>query len=216
MTPSYSLMLTFLIAMVGTSFAQQQAVVKLPPVAFTSDKPLFQAMQERKTTREFRPDSLSAQDVSNLLWSAIGVNRHETGHRTVPSALNKQSIEVYIVDKNGISLYDPLEHRLLGVRTGDHRAATGSQEFVGKAPLTILYVSDYRKMDFTGDDSRKLWMASVEAGHSSQNVYLYGAAAGLGVVVRASIDREALGTLLRLPEGKHVILAQTVGHPVHD
>jgi len=206
-------MICLLLPIFGTVFAQERTSLKLPPVSFKPDKPLMKALADRKSSREFRNDTLTLQDLSNLLWCANGVNRPESKHRTVPSAMNKQDIEVYAFLHNGIYLYDAFKHELQLVREGDCRSSTGSQEFVGKAPLDLVYVSDYGKMDFTQDESRKLWMASVEAGHCSQNVYLYGAVANLGVVVRASIDTAALATLLNLDSHKHVIIAQTVGYP---
>ena len=214
MTTSCSVIICLLLPILGTVLAQERTTVKLPSVSMKSDKPFMKALAERKSSREFRNDTLSLQDLSNLLWCANGVNRPESKHRTVPSAMNKQDIEVYAFLHDGIYLYDPFKHELQKVRDGDYRSSTGSQDFVAKAPLDLVYVSDYDKMDFTKDESRKLWMASVEAGHCSQNVYLYGAAANLGVVVRASIDTASIATLLNLGPHKHVIIAQTVGYPL--
>ncbi len=211
---SISVMITLSLLTLDATFAQDSLIVKLPPVSMTHDKPFMQALRERKSTREFRSEKLSIQDLSNLLWCANGVNRPDTKHRTVPTAMNKQDIDVYVVSQEGIYRYDPFGNALWLIRAGDFRAATGSQDFVAKAPVNLVYVSDYTKMNFTAEESGKLWMASIEAGHCSQNVYLYGAVAGLGVVVRASIDRERIATVLGLGPEQHVVLAQTVGNPL--
>jgi hypothetical protein len=35
--------------------------------------------------------------LANLLWAAFGINRPESGHRTAPSAMNRQEIDVYVI-----------------------------------------------------------------------------------------------------------------------
>lgn len=47
----------------------------------------------------------------------------------------------------------------------------------------------------------------------AQNVYLFCASEGLGVVVRGSINRTGLAKTLKLRPGQKIILAQTVGYP---
>ncbi len=208
-----TLSLSFLVlAAAGSMVAQELSTIKLPPPYLAGDKPFMQTLQQRQSSRDFSTAKLTRQDLANVLWCAYGVNRPDTKHRTAPSAMNSQDIEVYAFLDDGVYLYDPWKHELHLVVAGDHRAATGSQEIVARAPLNLVYVSDFAKLKFGRDDSGKMWMASVGAGHCSQNVYLYGAAAGLSVVVRASFDQDAIAKLLILGPEKHVILAETVGH----
>ena len=208
-----TLSFSFLVlAAAGSMVAQDLSTVKLPPPYLANDKPFMQTLQQRRSSRDFSTEKLSRQDLANVLWCAYGVNRPDTKHRTAPSAMNSQDIEVYAFLDDGIYLYDPWKHELHMVVAGDHRGATGSQEFVARAPLNLVYVSDFSRMKFGRDDSSKMWMASVGAGHCSQNVYLYGSAAGLNVVVRASFEQTAIAKLLSLGPVQHVLLAETVGH----
>jgi len=55
--------------------------------------------------------------------------------------------------------------------------------------------------------------AHVAAGAMAQNVYLYTASSGLGAVLRAWIDREAIADALGLTHDQQVLLSQTVGYP---
>jgi len=55
--------------------------------------------------------------------------------------------------------------------------------------------------------------ASAAAGAIAQNVYLYCASAGLATVIRAWIDRAAIGDALGLEHDQQVLLSQTVGYP---
>jgi SagB-type dehydrogenase family enzyme len=173
--------------------------------------PLMQALRERRTIRELSPRPLPAQVLSDLLWAAAGVNRPACGKRTAPSARDWREIDVYIAIGGGTYRYDPDSHGLLPVLGKDIRARTGTQEFVAEAPLNLLYVADRDRMG-DADDARKDLYAATDTGFIAQNVYLYCASAGLASVVRGSVDREALASLLGLRASQRIVLAQSVGY----
>lgn len=54
----------------------------------------MQALQDRRTAREFSDRKLPLPVLSSLLWAAFGVNRQKTGGRTAPSAHEWHEIEV--------------------------------------------------------------------------------------------------------------------------
>jgi SagB-type dehydrogenase family enzyme len=205
-------LIPFIMLVGGLATAQDLSAIKLLTPSLQNDKPLMQAMQERKSSREFDVKELSMQDLSNVLWCANGVNRPD-GHRTAPSAMNKQDIDVYAFLKDGVYLYDAAAHELKPVAAGDHRKDAGMQEFVATAPLNLLFVSDLAKFDMAKQPEDKIWMAGLDAGHCSQNVYLYCAAANLVAVTRMSVDKPKLAELLKLRPEQTVVLAETVGHP---
>ena len=61
--------------------------------------------------------------------------------------------------------------------------------------------------------ARREAYAHAAVGAMAQNVYLYCASAGLGTVIRAWIDTQALARALGLGADQQVVLAQTVGMP---
>jgi SagB-type dehydrogenase family enzyme len=197
----------------GIMHAQNLKTIKLPAPALKNDKPFMQTVKDRKSSREFSEKELSLQDLSNLLWCANGVNRPEGGKRTSPSAMNKQDVDIYAVLKEGIYLYEANKHELLPVVSGDYRKDTGMQPYVGTAPLNLVYVSDLSKFEFLKKREEQVMTAAIDAGHCSQNVYLYGAAANLAVVVRTSIDKTKMAEILKLRPQQLVIMSQTVGYP---
>lgn len=203
--------LPFLFLCAGV-IAQELKPISLPSPDTSGGIPLMQALKERQSTREYLTDSIPVPVLSNLLWAGCGVNRAEEGKRTAPSARNWQEIEIYMVTGQGVSLYNPIGHTLTPVLEGDHRAATGMQEFVSVAPLNLLFVADYTKMGDAPDDQKSFYSAA-DAAFISQNIYLFCASEGLGTVVRGSVDREAISKLLKLRPEQHVVLAQTVGYP---
>ena len=91
--------------------AQEPQTVPLPKPQITGGKPLMEALNERMTRREFGPERLPQQVLSNLLWAAFGINRPD-GRRTAPSASNMQEIELYAVMADGVYLYDAKAHAL--------------------------------------------------------------------------------------------------------
>ncbi len=168
----------------------------------------MEALSNRATNRSLDPArSLSDQQLSNLLWAAWGINRPD-GKRTAASAMNRQEIDLYLIGRQACYLYDATEHSLKLVAEGDHRSKVSSQDFVESGDWIIIFAADYDKM-FRGDDA----IASVDAGLIAQNIYLYGASEGLGVVVHASIDRDAISKVLKLRPSQHIMIAQTVGIP---
>ena len=191
--------------------AQTPAAISLPKPATQGGKPLMQALSERKSQREFSSRDLSPQVLSDLLWAAFGINRPD-GHRTAPSAMNRQTIDVYVVRADGAYLYDASHNQLSPVAAADLRAATGTQTYVGQAPLNLVYVSDYSKMEQSPANEQATF-AGAETGFIGQNVYLYCASEGLATVIRASINKEPLAKALKLKSGQHIVLAQTVGYP---
>ena len=172
----------------------------------------MQALKERKSMREFSVQELPLQVISDLLWAADGINRPESAHRTAPSAMNMQEIEIYLAKADGLYLYDAKGNMLILVASGDIRALTGKQPFVKDAPINLIYVADITKTSKLSAVDTDFY-AAADTGFVSENVYLYCASVGLSTVVRGSIDKWALAKAMKLGADKKIILAQTVGYP---
>ncbi|MDD5223424.1 MAG: SagB/ThcOx family dehydrogenase [bacterium] len=193
--------------------------VKLPPPQMTGGRPLMEVLKDRKTSRDFKPDKLPLQVLSNLLWAADGVNRPASAMRTAPSAMNWQEIDVYVVMAEGAYLYDAKANVLQPVLAKDVRGDTGRiiQPFVKEAPLNLVYVADFSRVSVMGkvfvSEEEKLMYSSAGAGFIGQNVYLFCASEGLSTVIRGLVDKDALAKDLNLKKTQKIILAQTIGYP---
>jgi SagB-type dehydrogenase family enzyme len=201
-----------MMSVMGTGLAQETGAIRLPPPETAGGMPLMQALKARHSTREFAGKPLPPQVLSNLLWAASGVNRPESGQRTAPSAHDWREIDVYVTTADGAYRYDPPTHTLIKVVAGDVRHLTGVQDFVATAPVNLVYVADLDRMSGAGAEDKALYSAA-DAGFVAQNAYLYCASAGLAVVVRGLIDRDALGAALKLGRHQRIVLAQSVGYP---
>jgi SagB-type dehydrogenase family enzyme len=196
----------------GFSLCRAAELIKLPSPQLNGGKSLMQALKERKSERSFATKKLPLSVLSNMLWAACGINRPEAGKRTAPSAMNRQSIDVYVADSDGLYLYDAKGHTLKLIINQDIRALTGKQSFVAQAPVTLIYVADFKKMGNINDEEKNFY-AATDTGFISENVYLFCASEGLGTVVRGSIERESLAKAMKLGDNQKIILAQTVGYP---
>ena len=171
----------------------------------------MQVLKDRRTSREFSSEKLPIVTISNLLWAAWGINRPDSGKRTAPSASNREEIEIYVASASGLYLYEAKEHRLQPVLSADLRAQTGTQAYVGTAPLNLVYVADFAKMGSESAED-KIFYSACDTGFIAQNVYLFSASEGLATVVRGSVPRAELSKALNLRPDQRITLAQTVGY----
>ncbi len=171
----------------------------LPRPRTDGGMPLMQALMARKSTRSFADRPIEPQVMADMLWAAFGINRPD-GKRTAPTAMNRQDMDVYVLNKDGVFLYDAAENALIPVSDKDLRNIN-AQPFAKKAPVTLLYVAQNGKF------------AGMHAGSLYQNVGLFCASAGLNNVVRGGKDNEEMTKALNLLDGKQVIVSQVVGYP---
>jgi nitroreductase len=190
---------------------QDLQTLQLPQPKKEGGMPLMQALNQRRSTREFAAEKLSTQALANLLWAAWGINRG-TGQRTAPSANNRQEIDIYVVMADGAWLYDAKENALRQVVSEDIRSLTGSQPFVKDAPVNLVYVADLAKANRPNPADAEFY-TGANAAFIAANAYLFCASEGLATVVRAMVDRAALAKALKLRQDQKIAFAQSVGYP---
>ena len=193
-THLFPILLAFVVFFSANVLAQRPEVIKLPSPQKTGGKPLFDALSERQSVKEYTEKEVSFQDLSTVLWAAYGFNREDK--RVIPTSSNHQHLSVYVFLKDAVYLYDAKENTLTKKADGDHRRSIGSQEYVYVAPVNLLFVADGTKGAGTG--------SYISVGCASL---------GLSTVVRtAGINADALRSLLKLAATDELIVAQTVGY----
>src|SRR5208283_1325536 len=118
-----------------------------------SGNPAIALLSKRFSAREFSSQPLPIEVLSNLLWAAWGINR-PNGHRTAPSANNRQDIDVYVILPEGIYLYDAKSSQLQPIASGDFRGLAGMQPYTKEVPVTLVFVSDYSKLGDLTDEMK--------------------------------------------------------------
>lgn len=172
---------------------------------------VLEALARRQSVREFAPRRLSQRHLSEVLWAAFGINRPDK-HRTAPTWRGMFAIDVYAVLGDGAYFYDAEAHRLVPHKAGNFQAMTGTQDFVGSAPLNLLYVADLSRMGSGPAESKKI-SAAADSGCIGENVYLYCASERLGTVFRGNVDRDPLHKALDFKADQYIAYAQSVGYP---
>jgi len=192
--------------------AAEQSAIPLPAPKMEGGKPLMQTLKERKSTKEYRAQNLTNEILSNLLWAAYGINRPDSGKRTVASAKNMQEIDLYVAAADGAFLYDAAANQLKKIVGDDLRKKSGGGSFAGVAAVELIYVADFSKSGGKSD-ADKFSYAAITTGGAIQNVYLLCASENLGAVTHVCGDPAALAQALGLKPEQHIIMSQTVGYP---
>jgi SagB-type dehydrogenase family enzyme len=202
--------------------------IDLPPPTKDRALPFHEAVAQRRTIREIAATPLTLAQLSNLLWSAFGVNREDgpfgVPGRTAASASNSQEIDLYVALEDGVYLYGAATHRLDPVATGDLRSvAMNSRQGGGsKAPVQLIYVVDLHRLTHTvGFDEPGLHDPEiqksyyfVDTGIIAGNVYLFAAAHGLASWFH-NCEKQALAKGLALRPQQKVLFAHSVGWPAN-
>lgn len=136
-------------------------LLPLPEPDKKGGKPLMACLNERRSRHQPGKRELSMQDLSNILWAAWGIN-NDKGKRTIPTARNRQLMQVYAVLLDGVWLYMPEQHQLKRVLMGDHRST-----FDNSACILLYMAPTYEKF------------SAMHVGSAYQNVGLYCASANL-------------------------------------
>ena len=198
---------------VQTQEMKELNVIKLNEPDKTRGSSVMKALNDRQTIREYSPESLRPQDLSDLLWAANGINRPD-GKRTAPSARNLQEVEMYVVFPEGAYWYDYKRHALVLVATGDYRrAVAGSQDFAATAPMSIVLAADMTKYGENMNSENSKLMAAVDVGIVCQNINIACAGLGLATVPRGTMDHAALRTALKLADTHLLLMNNPVGYP---
>lgn len=181
--------------------------IELPAPAKKGGTPFMEVINARKTNRDFQPETLDLQTLSNLLYCALGVS-HD-GKLTIPTALNKQDIVIYVLLEKGAYRYDNQKHILNRVSTLDLRQHATARRGMGKAGAASFVIA--------GDNSK--WekptpFTYTHAGAVMQNLYLVCADKKLHTVVCGSFENAPLRKGLKLPDNEQILLVQIVGKTV--
>jgi len=198
----------------GATFAmsaQELQTIKLNTPSAKRGTTVMEAFSNRHSSRDYPNKELSIQDLSDLVWATIGINRQESDLRTAPSWRNFQDIDLYVCFPEGVYLYKTKEHVLEPVIKGNfYPLIAAIQPYVNDAPVVLLLVSDFSKI--INDDNPPMFISALNAGIVSQNISIFCAGMNMITVPRGFMDKEELKKALKLKESQHIILNHPVGY----
>ncbi|MGC8874150.1 MAG: SagB/ThcOx family dehydrogenase [Chloroflexia bacterium] len=179
------------------------ARIELPVPVTEGGRGIWTVLRERSSIRDYAPDPLTLDELSQLLWASQGITREggEWQFRTAPSAGALYPIETYLGVNRvqglapGLYHYEVRNHRLAFLREDEFigqnltRAALGQTMCTRAAVVFVWTAVLARSVRKYGE--RAYRYIYLDAGHVGQNVYLAATALGLGCcAVGAFFDDE--------------------------
>jgi SagB-type dehydrogenase family enzyme len=200
--------------------------IALPPPEREEGASLWAAVQGRRSRRDFRPEPLRLEALSQLLWASQGITGVSEGFkfRATPSAGALYPIETYIVSQNiaglepGLFHYGVARHELEIIRQSDLReeiaTAALDQDFIRDAGVVFVWTAVFERMKWKYKQ-RAYRYIYLDAGHIAQNLALAAVALGLGSCqVAAFYDNEINAILGVDGENESAIFLTAVGIPL--
>jgi len=194
-------------------------VINLPQPRLDSEVSIEETLLRRRSIRDYSPEALTIEEVSQLLWAAQGIT-DPRGFRTAPSAGALYPLEVYLVVGKvrglspGVYHYEPKGHRIIKVIDGDLRKRLASaalgQAWVKEGAISLVFTAVYHRTTRKYGD-RGIRYVHMEVGHAAQNVYLQAVALGLGTVVVGAFFDEEVKEMLLLPPEEQPLYVMPVG-----
>ncbi len=185
-------------------------MLRLPEPVKDSDFSVEKAMENRKSVRKYREDSIKLEEISQILWSA----------GKSPSAGGIYPMKIYLMAGSvenieaSIYRYLPSKHELELAVEGDKRSglckACLNQRFVRDAPANIVITALYDKIK-RGYGERGVRYAIIEAGHMSQNIYLQAEAMDLGTVAVGAFHDDHVSEVMELSPKESPLYVMPVG-----
>ncbi|MFN7941486.1 MAG: SagB/ThcOx family dehydrogenase [Thermoanaerobaculia bacterium] len=180
---------------------------------------LASALARRRSTRHWPNGRLRLDELSQLLWAAQGVTKAD-GLRAAPSAgaIYPLLLDVVVGEvgslAGGIYRYRSGEHALeprgaLDEREALSRAAFG-QTWVATGAAVIAVSADSRRTA-RRYGARGERYVHFEVGGVAENLYLQAAALGLGTVLVAAFDDDAVARILALAHDERPMALMPIG-----
>jgi len=150
------LTVSFVAVSTGLSQAQRRPrttelkIIQLPAPKVAGSMSLEEAINSRRSVRQFAAKPLSFVQIGQLCWAGQGITDKQQGLRTAPSTGALYPIELYIITPEGMFIYRPSEHSLEQVSSSDLRkqlsSAAQGQQPVAEAACSIVITGSVRKV----------------------------------------------------------------------
>jgi SagB-type dehydrogenase family enzyme len=181
--------------------------IPLPSPSLAGGPTLWEALEKRRSIRDYRPEPLSLQELSNLLWATQGITEKAFGpwYRTAPSAGALHPIDTYLVVNRveglvpGIYFFEVVEFSLVLKRAGDFAdplaQAALNQDMARTAAVVFVWVAVIQRsrQKYRQRAYRYIYL---DCGHIAQNLYLAATALDLGCCGVAAIFDDEVNDLV--------------------
>jgi SagB-type dehydrogenase family enzyme len=182
-------------------------IIPLPSPSLIGGPTLWEALEKRRSIRDYRPEPLSLEVLSDLLWATQGITEKAFGpwYRTAPSAGALHPIDTYLVVNRveglepGIYFFEVVEFSLVLKRAGDFgdplAQAALNQDMARTAAVVFVWVAVIQRsrQKYRQRAYRYIYL---DCGHIAQNLYLAATALDLGCCGVAAIFDDEVNDLV--------------------
>lgn len=206
----------------------EQLTYILPTPQTQGDISVEEALNKRRSQRDYRTDAISAEELSQVLWAAYGITQPMAGYpkmrggfRTAPSAGATYPLEIYAVVGNvkdvepGVYKYFPDGHKIVMVIDKDIRkeltSAALNQKMITDAPASLFYSAVFSRTTERYGDRGKLRYVCMDLGHSAENVYLQCEALNLGTCAIGAFNDDRVREVMQLPDDEEPLYIMPIG-----
>ena len=196
-------------------------IIQLPVPKLQSETSVEEALNKRRSIRNYTKQPLSLEEVSQILWAAQGITEKNYSLKTSPSAGALYPLEVYLVTANvkdiseGIYKYNPLNHSIKKIDDGDKRVeisnASLKQDAIEECSALVIITAIYERTSVKYGDRAERYV-HMEVGHAGQNIYLQAVSLGIGTVMMGAFQDDALKKTLKLPANEFPLAIYPMGN----
>lgn len=199
--------------------------IELPGFEPVKPMSLHQALNRRRSIRNFESKAISKGLLSYLLWASTGIQRVEYGYefRTAPSAGALYPIETYVVINNvgsldmGVYHYSIKAHQLEQLRRGDFRqkisAGALGQQMCERAATVFVWSGVFERCTWKYGQ-RAYRYAYLDAGHIGENLALAAVSLNLGCCQIGALFDDEVNVILGIDGmSESVLYMAVVGWP---
>ncbi len=176
-------------------------MVKLPEPRTKGKVSLEEAINARRSVRQFTQRDLTLEEISQLLWAAQGITDKTRSLRAVPSAGALYPLEIYLITRDGLFRYITEKHALEILEKRDLRsdlaAAALGQSSVKQAAADVVICAVFKRITSKYGE-RGTRYAYIEAGHAAQNIHLTAVSLGLASLPVGAFDDKSAQAVLKL------------------
>lgn len=150
---------------------------------------LEEAIQQRRSIRDYSGRSITLEQLSLLLHGTYGITEPSYPLRASPSAGALYPLEIYpVVNRvtglaSGVYHYRPRDHALDLIKVGDFRSSlltyTAGQDMVLQASVILVITAIFQRTRWKYQE-RTYRYVLLDAGHLGENLYLAATSLGLG------------------------------------
>lgn len=165
----------------GLKSFDDKSVIHLPAPE-KLEMTLDDAMEKRRSRRDFQNYKITLEELSTLLFYSAGYKRSEhVGRKHVPSSGGFSTTEVFLIILNsdevapGLYYFSARDYILRCIKEGDYRDWVRNdalyQEEWANASVIVFLAGDYARL-YQKYSHRTLRLCLLDAGHVAQNLYL--------------------------------------------